>query len=230
MSEPSLFAMLCCCGPHDEEMVLTEVPSAHVLDKESRVVVPGPLTCGSFKVTLTLTDQVPKQLGLKVDNSDERGSMIMGITEGVVEHFNLQNPERALSVYDRILTVDGEPTTITEVHRLRMSSLAKEGANSLELLVSRPQVLTVSLKKQGSLGLKMKYSAASAGIIIDSVLPDGLIADWNQSHPKQIAPGDRIIALDGVTLAGKSMLEELKVRLGHMGLNIDLSILHYDIL
>ena len=73
-----------------KEMVLTEVPSAHVLDKESRVVVPGPLTCGSFKVTLTLTDQVPKQLGLKVDNSDERGSMIMGITEGVVEHFNLQ--------------------------------------------------------------------------------------------------------------------------------------------
>ena len=86
----------------------------------------------------------PKQLGLKVDNSDERGSMIMGITEGVVEHFNLQNPERALSVYDRILTVDGEPTTITEVHRLRMSSLAKEGANSLKLLVSRPQVLTVT--------------------------------------------------------------------------------------
>lgn len=64
----------------------------------------------------------------------------------------------------------------------------------------------------------MKYSAASAGIIIDSVLPDGLIADWNQSHPKQIAPGDRIIALDGVTLAGKSMLEELKVCLGQRGL------------
>mmetsp|Transcript_83636 Transcript_83636/g.132533 ORF Transcript_83636/g.132533 Transcript_83636/m.132533 type:complete len:215 (+) Transcript_83636:2-646(+) len=209
-------------------MILTEVPSVHVLDQESRVVVPGPLTSGSFKVTLTLTDQVPKQLGLKVDNSDARGSMIMGITEGVVEHFNLQNPERALSVYDRILTVDGEPTTITEVHRLRMSSLAKEGANSLELLVSRPQVLAVSLKKQGSLGLKMKYSGSSAGIIIDSVLPDGLIADWNQSHPKQIAPGDRIIALDGVTLAGKSMLEELKVRLGETGLNMDLSILHYD--
>ena len=72
----------------------------------------------------------------------------------------------------------------------------------------------VSLKKPGSLGLSMKYSAVSAGIIIDSVLPEGLIAEWNQSHTEQIAPGDRIIALDGVTLAGKRMLEEMKMRLG----------------
>eukprot|EP00438_Fugacium_kawagutii_P001088 Skav236111 [mRNA] locus=scaffold1166:426521:427472:+ [translate_table: standard] len=210
--------MFCCCGPHDEEILLTDVPSAQVLDQESRVQVSGTVS-RSFRVNVILGEEAPRQLGLKVDNSDERGSMILEISEGVIQHFNDQNPEKAICVYDRILKVNGEPTPISEIHRLRASSIATGDSGSLELQVSRPQVLTVSLGKPGSLGLKMKYSAVSAGIIVDTVLPDGLIAEWNQtrqSHPDRVMPGDRIIAIDGVTLAGKSMLETMKLRLGQM--------------
>lgn len=135
--------MFCCCGPQDEEILLTDIPSAHVLDQESRVQVSGTVS-RSFRVNVMLGEQAPRQLGLKVDNSDERGSMILEITEGVIQHFNDQNPEKAICVYDRILTVNGEPTAISELHRLRASSIAKGDSGSLELQVSRPQVLTVT--------------------------------------------------------------------------------------
>jgi len=215
--------MYCCCGPNDEEIMLTEVPSSHVLDQESQVLIPGPLACGSFSVSLNLVES--QQLGLKVDNSDERGSMILEITEGIVANFNLLHPERAIRVYDRVLKVNGELTAISELHRIRVSSIGVKDSSSLELLLSRPQELTVTLTKPGSLGLSMKYSAVSTGIIIDAVLPDGLVSDWNRCHAEHIAPGDRIIAVDGMTLAGTSMLEEMKSRIGR---NMELSILHYN--
>lgn len=135
-------AMYCCCGPNDEEIMLTEVPSSHVLDQESQVLIPGPLACGSFSVSLNLVES--QQLGLKVDNSDERGSMILEITEGIVANFNLLHPERAIRVYDRVLKVNGELTAISELHRIRVSSIGVKDSSSLELLLSRPQELTVA--------------------------------------------------------------------------------------
>ena len=134
--------MNCCCGPNDEEIMLAEVPSSHVLDQESRVLIPGPLACGSFSVSLNLVE--PQQLGVKVDNSDERGSMILEITEGIVANFNLLHPERAIRVYDRVLKVNGEPTAISELHRIRVSSIGAKDSSSLELLLSRPQELKVA--------------------------------------------------------------------------------------
>lgn len=135
-------AMYCCCGPNDEEIMLTEVPSSHVLDQESQVLIPGPLACGSFSVSLNLVES--QQLGLKVDNSDERGSMILEITEGIVANFNLLHPERAIRVYDRVLKVNRELTAISELHRIRVSSIGVKDSSSLELLLSRPQELTVA--------------------------------------------------------------------------------------
>ena len=45
----------------------------------------------------------------------------------------------------------------------------------------------------------------SAGIIIDAVLPSGLIEEWNASHElsERVMAGDRIIALDGQQMPGR---------------------------
>ncbi|CAK9115846.1 unnamed protein product [Durusdinium trenchii] len=211
------WAMFCCCGTDDEEIVLAEVPSSHVLDPTD--------TQGRFRVSLDLNASSP-QLGIEVDNTDLRGSMILHISEdGLVQRHNELNPQHAISVYDRIVSLNGEATPITELHRLRLSS--GQIGQSLVLVLSRPKLLPLSLTKDGSLGLQMKYTVKSAGIIIDAVLPSGLIEEWNASHElsERVMAGDRIIALDGQQMPGRKMVDELKMR---MGTPLELTILHYS--
>ncbi|CAK9116273.1 unnamed protein product [Durusdinium trenchii] len=197
-------------------------PAASLSGKEKGLLDLGD---GRFRVSLDLNASSP-QLGIEVDNTDLRGSMILHISEdGLVQRHNELNPQHAISVYDRIVSLNGEATPITELHRLRLSS--GQIGQSLVLVLSRPKLLPLSLTKDGSLGLQMKYTVKSAGIIIDAVLPSGLIEEWNASHElsERVMAGDRIIALDGQQMPGRKMVDELKMR---MGTPLELTILHYS--
>eukprot|EP00913_Durusdinium_trenchii_P011813 g11095.t1 len=145
--------MFCCCGTDDEEIVLAEVPSSHVLDPTD--------TQGRFRVSLDLNASSP-QLGIEVDNTDLRGSMILHISEdGLVQRHNELNPQHAISVYDRIVSLNGEATPITELHRLRLSS--GQIGQSLVLVLSRPKLLPLSsLVKQLSQRLRERLPRIGA--------------------------------------------------------------------
>ncbi|CAE7708607.1 ML5 [Symbiodinium necroappetens] len=103
-------------------------------------------------------------------------------------------------------------------------SLHSPAGEELTLSVRRPEHREISLVREGnSLGVKLHYKKSSRGVVINEILPDGLLKNWNDAHPSsRIVPGDRILAIGGATSGAEDMTKMLST-----DDKLDLTILHY---
>lgn len=222
-------AYCCCLG--DESEAAAEVPLAQVLpDKHEAADLFAAMDghapeVGFFVVPLDMGMQ-PKPLGLDVDNLDSRGSLITGIHEGLIDVHNLNHPQQAVRPFDSIIGLNGTCGPISQLLRVKMSSLPAEpvaAAPRLMLGILRPDRRKVRLVKPGELGVQLKYTNSSTGIVVSHISEHGLIADWNASHPEtSVCPGDRIIEINGRVLNGREMLEHIRREV-----ELEMTVLHY---
>jgi len=222
-------AYCCCLG--DESEHAAEVPLAQVLPDKHEAADLFAATeghapeVGFFVVALDMGLQ-PKPLGLDVDNLDSRGSLITGIHDGLIDVHNLNHPQQAVRPFDSIVGLNGTCGQISQLLRVKMSSLPAEpvaAAPRLMLGILRPDRRKVRLVKPGELGVQLKYTNSSTGIVISHISEQGLIADWNASHPDaSVCPGDRIVEINGRMLTGRVMLEHIRREV-----ELEMTVLHY---
>mmetsp|Transcript_4054 Transcript_4054/g.9509 ORF Transcript_4054/g.9509 Transcript_4054/m.9509 type:complete len:213 (+) Transcript_4054:33-671(+) len=203
--------MFCCVEPDKREELQLE------LDPHRERPATA-LTAQTFQVSV---DYEGRKLGVDLDSSDLlRGLMVKAVfPEGLLADWNLAHPDNPVRPYDKIFEVNGEAGTAEHLE----AKIASSG-RQLKMAFRRPQLREISMRRTGSLGVKLLYKKSSTGIVINEILSDGLFSDWNEEHPaQQVVPGDRIVAVGGEQMGA----EELFKRISRDD-PLDLAVLHYD--
>ncbi len=103
--------------------------------------------------------------------------------------------------YDRVLKVNGASKTTKELVKLMTDS------DSMELEVQRPIMKDVPLTKAGKkLGLTVNDGMATHGLLVKSILPDGVASELPAGTIKAM---DRIVAVDGTEGSPQELMKEL---------------------
>ena len=156
----------------------------------------------------TFTVTVPcggfTSLGLKMDTTSYT-PMIKEIKDGAVQKFNGLSPQKSIDRCDVLISLD--ETTGTDAILQKMKETPPE---NVKLTIQRPRKMEISMVKTGSLGVVLNYNDISIGGVIKEIKAAGLIAEWNEAHPKQLVKaGDRIIGCNGKESLGDELYEEI---------------------
>lgn len=200
-----------CCESADDKgssVMVDQVPAVSevvpVLTKEKAKV-----ESNAWSIQLPIKKGVTPSLGLELDGIDPKGWTIISIGEGMVQEFNVTHPDLALKPFDRIEAVNGMSDDLSKAMAEAFEN-PKLGIASLR--ICRPKVLDVLIAKKGEpLGVKLNFTASSAGILLQEVYPEGMIAKWNEKNPlTPIKPCDRLGAVNGAVMKGEAMVAMLK--------------------
>lgn len=210
--------MYCCSEPDKRDELQVSLDGREPAADEALGMPAAFRKAATFKVTLKYDKRT---LGADFDTTDiHRGLMVKAILDdGLLPDWNRSDPERSVRPYDKIFEVNGQAGTVEELQdRIVLSG------EELTLSVRRPEHREISLVREGnSLGVKLHYKKSSRGVVINEILPEGLLKNWNDAHPSlRIVPGDRILAIGGATSGAEDMTKMLST-----DDKLDLTILHY---
>ncbi|CAE7309152.1 ML4 [Symbiodinium natans] len=212
-------SMYCCSEPDKRDELQVSWEAREHASDEAAVGLPATARkAHTFKVVLKYDGRT---LGADLDGTDiGRGLMVKAILEdGLLPDWNRSSPDKGLKPYDKIFEVNGKAGSVEELQERIVAS-----GEELTLSVRRPEHRKISLERTASLGVKLHYKKSSRGVVINEILPEGLLQEWNDAHPSfQIAAGDRILEIGGVTQGAEDMTKRLST-----DDKLDLTILHYD--
>lgn len=212
-----MLVQCCICGQEDATEI-AEAPALPVLDPDAQspeefglLVLPvsGSLQVeapdfGSFTIEVDLMGQ---NLGVTLDTAGDYGPMIKGIQAGAVHDYNQLHPDQAVRKFDRIHSMDEAHGTAAIFRHIQGGKLKEIET----LCILRPRTFVASITKTGDLGMLLDYNRNSLGLVIRQVLNDGHVAEWNKVHIQDaFSEGDRLFELNGESLSGEAMLEEIR--------------------
>lgn len=176
----------------------------------------------TFTVKIERTTEEP--VGLDIDVIDDISAVVVDIRAGAVENFNMQNHDRKIKPYDRIVDVNGERGDAVQL----INKLKKE--TTWELTLQRPVETTasVTLPSNVSLGLSLKYAPSGTSLMIVSV-DEGPMQLWNQQHVgNEVKQHDRIIEVNGKRGQSEQLVRAAHQQPTQKDQALELVILQYD--
>jgi len=206
-------------GGFNGELQLKE--AAHP-DATIKVKVKTPDTNGypqlqdsEFTVTVEKDPYNPREpLGLDLDIQDGVNAWVTRIKPGRIKAVNDTLPARQqIAVGDFITKVNSVDGDVRKI----LDSLTQDA--KLELVVRRPVEFSVAVERtepHESLGLAFP-NKPSGNCLVVMAIGDGLVKDWNASHPDaQVKVLDRIVAVGGqkgiaVELQGHTVAGKLRL-------------------
>lgn len=170
-------------------------------------------------------------LGVEVDWADGKTLYIKGLkSAGAVIDHNRENPQEKLQVGHRIVEVNGKSGVIKEmlaeckkggtltfkVRRGIFMEASSAGAKKGDLVLPKPGkneiavLLEMPVGQRTMLGLEVDWSSGNSLYIKE--VQSGLIKDWNRKHSSgtEVAPGDSIMAVNGVTGDTQAMVKQIQ--------------------
>ena len=212
-----MLVQCCICGQEDATEI-AEAPALPILDPHvsaspeefglfvlpvDGLQVEAP-DFGSFTIEVDLIGQ---NLGVTLDTAGDYGPMIKGIQAGAVHDYNQLHPDRAVRKFDRIHSMDEAQGTAAIFRHIKGGKLKEIET----LCILRPRTFVASITKTGDLGVLLDYNRHSLGLVVRQVLNDGHVAEWNKVHIQDaFSEGDRLFELNGESLSGEAMLEEIR--------------------
>eukprot|EP00439_Symbiodinium_sp_Y106_P041138 s2318_g5.t1 len=198
-------AMLCmCCESADDKGSSVMVDQVPAVSEAVPVFKDKPkVESTAWSIQIPIKKGVAPSLGLELDGIDPKGWTIISIGDGLIQEFNVAHPDLALRAFDRIEAVNGVSDDLSKAMAEAFEN-PKLGMASLR--ICRPKVIDVLIAKKGEpLGVKLNFTASSAGILLQEVYPEGMIAKWNEKNPlTPIKPCDRLGAVNGAVIKGGS--------------------------
>ncbi|CAJ1379865.1 unnamed protein product [Effrenium voratum] len=210
----------CCCTEEKEGY-----DSLHVEEKETKLVRSTPALGSSAMPEeekqcfhATLRRNAEGKLDLVLEKSDTDYVMIKKITPALAEWNKTCRAGQQIAVMDRILEVGGMPAPGKELAKALEVSSAE-----VTLLLQRPQIRTLRLKRPGKLGIIANYMPNySLKPWIDTIA-DGLVNSWNQDNPDaSVREHDRIMSVNGVSNPPEDVVIQMRKQD-----DLEIVILHY---
>lgn len=202
-----------------------EVPDRQL--QQETIYFPIPMLCCSAVSAATdrydsktfdasLKKEPGQQLGLLLDDMDSKHCVVYQVKPGgIVDAWN-QTAKKDVVVCagDLLLQVEGVSGSAQDLTaRLREACQATSGTTTISLRFQHPRISYVSLVKQGRpLGITVApvdERRPGTGIVIEEVIPDGALSDWNAAQRVKVEPSCRIVAVNGGR-RHKSMLTTLQ--------------------
>lgn len=211
--------------PRKEEITMPELPAAVTQEKPPVAPTPAPpplsamnetsaasggsataagkKECGSssapmgpgttFNASIVRKEDDP--IGLDIDLIDSISAVVVDIKDGAIRNWNMEHPDLALKVNDRIVEVNG-------VRFDSNNMVAKlKSDTTWAIQVQRPSEFMISISRANapSLGMDLRYAPNGTTLMITQV-GDGPMQEWNKAHPdKVVCKHDRIIQLNGIS-------------------------------
>eukprot|EP00933_Yihiella_yeosuensis_P008667 TRINITY_DN114253_c0_g1_i1.p1 TRINITY_DN114253_c0_g1~~TRINITY_DN114253_c0_g1_i1.p1 ORF type:complete len:239 (+),score=67.93 TRINITY_DN114253_c0_g1_i1:2-718(+) len=152
-------------------------------------------------------------LGLDIDKTDMKVCLIKGIVPGglVYEANIAASPDKAVRVTDRLVKVDGQGGSTTDL--IARLANVQTAAKDVELVFEHPKEKYVNVEKKGRrLGLSLELNELSVGLAIKAVEDEGVIKELNQeARPEmRLVACDRIVEVEGNARSSTELLEEIK--------------------
>eukprot|EP00435_Cladocopium_sp_Y103_P004468 s239_g1.t1 len=171
--------------------------------------IKGEVRVVEVKLDLSLGSNV----GVAFDAQDKSHPVVKEVFGGLLQMWNSSClPEQEVKVFDRLVEVDGKGGSKTDLcDRLSQQKDAMTG--TMVLKFARPKEKKVILKKKEGkdFGVTLNYYKSSMKVIIAGVDPDGLTADWNETHPDTpVLADDVVVEVNGVRGSPVKMVSEMK--------------------
>jgi len=193
--------MFACCCADDGGKVIEVLPNEEVNREEAPVVQEAKKeeaaqddkissTACSFNATIKKTSS-QEPLGLTLTREFNGSQLVIRAVVGrAVEEWNTSNPGKKVMPGDQIVEVNG---TSGDADALIG---AMKNSELLEFKLTRETSITVELKKEGPLGLKLNQDSLEVVGIMS-----GMIQDYNKTIKPtiEVYPGDKIVGANGKT-------------------------------
>jgi len=176
------------------------------------------LTVNRGKFTVRFTKTPGAKIGVTFCQATLRVKTIEDI--GLVAHWNRQHPDVAIRQGDCVIQVNGKSVQesgaaelIREMKResvLRVCLSREPIAAAPDNSCMQLDTFTVQVDKSNGGKLGLQFDAGTARV--DTINRDGLIADWNASHPEsKVRLGDQLLEVNGrhVLTHGVDQLHEV---------------------
>lgn len=150
-------------------------------------------------------------LGLQLEAMQDEYCLVIGIKEGLIEHWNAQQetPEMQVRPWDRLVEVNGTRAP----GRQLVSKACAFG--QLRLTFERPRSFEVRTRKTHTWGLDITVGDGCLRVV---AIKEGPIQEWNQDNPDHaIQCGDRIVAVSPVEEEAPKALDLLQTLQHHPG-------------
>ncbi|CAE7849111.1 hypothetical protein AK812_SmicGene3558 [Symbiodinium microadriaticum] len=200
----------CCCTEEREGFDAVPVDGSERTPQgliKSSPALAESMTAESGLYTVQLARGADRKWDLALEKSDVDHLMIKRMTNAVTE-WNKNNATNVqISVYDRIVEVNGQRASGKELAK----SLENTPDDQVALLLQRPQTRTLILKRPGKLGIIANYMPNySLKPWIDTIA-EGLVRDWNKAHPDaSIREHDRILSVNTVSNPPEDVVHQMR--------------------
>jgi len=181
--------------------------------KPAPAPTPAPEAVTEF--TINLNKSGGQSLGLNLVHSEDKSFFfIEEVTSGLVSDSNKQSDStKQVCVGDIIAKVNGATGTAM------MDPLSTGSA--LELLIKKSTEVTLSIKKDGPLGLDLMYQDPKEYLIVKGIL-DGACKNHNASAAadQQLKAPSRILAVNGTRGKGSELFKQIQGASGSVSLTV----------
>ncbi|CAE7407641.1 unnamed protein product [Symbiodinium natans] len=198
----------CCCNEEREgfDAVAVDGERTHGLVKSTPALAES-MMAESGLYSVQLQRGTDRKWDLALEKSDVDHLMIKRITNAVTD-WNKNNPTNMqISVYDRIIEVNGLRASGKELAK----ALENTSEDQVSLLLQRPHTRTLILKRPGKLGIIANYMPNySLKPWIDTIA-EGLVHDWNKVNiDAAIREHDRIMSVNGVSNPPEDVVHQMR--------------------
>jgi len=199
-------------APSQEILPVSPEPEAASTPKDLAIEVPAELTLQVSKNG--------KQLGLSLVDGGPVIFVEDVVADGVVHDYNQGNPQSVLSKGDYIVSVNGVFTPQAMLDRLRED-------DAFEIAVRKVREITLSVPKDGTLGLDMFYCEDKDYMIVKKIRADGSVFAYNQTaeNGQVFKAPSRIVAVAGKRGNSTELFKQLQSATSHVELTVSQAIL-----
>lgn len=145
------------------------------------------------------------EIGLVMGKLDENKLIVRAINEGGAIHtWNTQHPEMVVAENDVLLAMNNDCRNADQI----VNKLKSAGKMQLNFMCpARRRVIL--FRDEDCIGVKLVNKNTDQDLVIHAI-EEGAVLKWNQTHPDEsIAPGDRIIEVNGFSGSASSMVNNL---------------------
>ncbi|CAK9020930.1 Uncharacterized protein SCF082_LOCUS15115, partial [Durusdinium trenchii] len=185
-------------------------PVPEPLPSPPEMQISGSTSSIGVRYTAHVDSSKSQQIGVDFEVLDHQNCLVSMVKkEGQAAEWNAsRSPKERIRRYDCLRLVNGEGKGSTSKELIAMVS---ESQASAELTLERPTVIQLRVKRNGSkLGLAVAASKSHLGLLVRGVDANGSILKLNEAQDVDyIAPGDRIVAINGEQLSSQQLAKQL---------------------
>jgi C-terminal processing protease CtpA/Prc len=166
-------------------------------------------------------------LGIALDYDDGNVLVITSIEPGLIEDWNSQHPDKAVTIGDGIISVNGVTLPPQDLAKLIDKLAGDSSERQLVLTLKRHAEFDVALIRKDptviasqiddelpeKLGIVLRHREGGNTLLVLKVLDEGLVSDFNRKHSSVgVQVGDRIIEVNGTRGPGAILNERVKAK------------------